>query len=79
MRLKVYRVLQEFCSHFFSLFLPGERGLLVQEEWFATLRNCSVKYGLEERKAVLVELLESVTYILCKDEDISLESFCQVR
>ena len=85
---------KEFCSDLFQLFDHEMKGYLVQEDWISSLRKCSVNlrwhllhaWRYEWRLFVrsgnlmqeLVDILDSVTYLLCKDDDITSERFYEI-
>jgi len=79
---------QDFCVNLFTLFDQSQQGFLVQEEWISHLRNCnmtvmgsgdsdSVKVK-DSQKTDLVEMLESVTYLVCQDDPVQPAQFCKI-
>jgi len=76
---------QEFCLHLFTLFDKEGRGDLVQEDWIAQIKNSCTTGGTsetvtinEDYKTELVELLESVSYLLFQDDNIQPEHFYKI-
>eukprot|EP00090_Calanus_glacialis_P005272 TRINITY_DN14088_c0_g1_i1.p1 TRINITY_DN14088_c0_g1~~TRINITY_DN14088_c0_g1_i1.p1 ORF type:complete len:1071 (+),score=285.92 TRINITY_DN14088_c0_g1_i1:327-3215(+) len=76
---------QEFCLNLFSLFDQAGQGFLVQEDWIAHLRNCCTGTGdsesmtiRDDQKTDLVEMLESVTYLICQDDPVQPPQFCKI-
>lgn len=66
--------LQEFLSKLFQLFDQDRDNNLIQEEWIEFLKERLI----DEKQIDLAEQLESVAYVLCGDERISVDKFCQI-
>ncbi|XP_026813046.1 NADPH oxidase 5 [Rhopalosiphum maidis] len=65
---------KEVLSILFQLFDKDNEKVLVQEQWIQSLKERL----LEEKQGDLAEQLESVAYVLCGDQPISLQKFYQI-
>ncbi|CAH1394266.1 unnamed protein product, partial [Nezara viridula] len=65
---------QELLSRLFELFDTDGDGLLVQDTWIEFLKERLT----DEKQIDLAEQLESVAYVLCGDDKVSLDKFCQI-
>uniref|UniRef100_A0A1B6DLA4 NAD(P)H oxidase (H(2)O(2)-forming) n=1 Tax=Clastoptera arizonana TaxID=38151 RepID=A0A1B6DLA4_9HEMI len=65
---------KEVLSRLFQLFDQDRDSQINQEEWIEFLKERLT----DEKQIDLAEQLESVAYVLCGDEHISLDKFCQI-
>ncbi|XP_024085279.1 NADPH oxidase 5 [Cimex lectularius] len=66
--------MEELLSRLFQLFDLDRDNQLVQEDWIEFLKERLT----DEKQIDLAEQLESVAYVLCGDERVSLDKFCQI-
>ncbi|BES91416.1 NADHypothetical protein oxidase [Nesidiocoris tenuis] len=67
-------LLQELLSKLFQLFDLDRDNYLIQEDWIEFLKERLT----DEKQIDLAEQLESVAYVLCGDDRVSLDKFCQI-
>ncbi|XP_067002096.2 NADPH oxidase 5 [Anabrus simplex] len=65
---------QELLERLFQLFDQDRDNLLKQEDWIEFLKARLT----DEKQIDFAEQVESVAYVLCGDDDITLEKFCQI-
>ena len=73
----------EFIDLYFKLLDTNDDGLFEQEYFFEKLRawteyNCMKNSDLHEERLNFIDLLESITYLICQEEDITLTEFSKI-
>merc|ERR1719220_585957 len=70
---------QEFSNCLFPLFAPPGSSAISQEQWLAQMRASTPSWeGQAAARAELVDLLEAIAFLICREEDITLEAFNKI-
>jgi len=70
---------QEFSNCLFPLFAPPGSSSISQEQWLAQMRASTPSWeGQTAARAELVDLLEAIAFLICREEDMTMECFNKI-
>jgi hypothetical protein len=73
-KLKLYVLFQNFLRCFFKLFDLENNNYLKQDQWIEHIKGRL----MDEKQIDFAEQIESVTYVICGENKIDFDKFCQI-